>query len=123
MNIPENYNTVMPYLILKDAAGFIGFTQKLFNAILLQKFMNEDNSIMHAEIKIGDSTIMIGGSSGEWKSQPAGLYIHVDDTDKIYKQALELGAESVLEPEDKEYGRAAGIKDPFGNTWWLTSTE
>ena len=121
MKIPENYNTVMPYLILKDASGFLSFTKNLFNAKELQKVTDDDGSIRHAEIKIGDSTIMIGGSGGQWNPQPAGLYIHVEDADKSYKKALELGAESVMEPSDQSYGRSSGVLDPFGNTWWLTS--
>lgn len=121
MIIPENYNTVMPYLILEDANGFLSFSKKLFNAEELQVVMNEDNSVMHGEIRIGDSTIMFGQSGNQWKPQPAGLYIHVEDCDSSYKKALDLGAESVMEPSDQNYGRAGGIKDPSGNTWWLTS--
>jgi uncharacterized glyoxalase superfamily protein PhnB len=121
MKIPENYNTVMPYLILKDAAGFLNFTKNLFNAKELQKVTDDNGGIRHAEIRIGGSTIMIGGSGGEWKPQPAGLYINVEDANESYKKAIELGAESVLEPSDQSYGRSGGIIDPFGNTWWLTS--
>lgn len=121
MKIPENYNTVMPYLILENANGFLQFTKKLFNAKELQLVLNEDKSVMHAEIRIGDSTIMIGQSGGQWKPQPAGLYVHVDDCDNSYQNALALGAQSVMEPSDQKYGRAAGVNDPFGNTWWLTS--
>lgn len=123
MRIPDGYQTVMPYLILKDAPGFLSFTQKLLGAKELQKIMADDGEIMHAEIKIGDSTIMFGESNARWKPQPAGLYIHVEDCDKSYKKALELGAESVMEPSDQNYGRAAGVKDPFGNTWWLTTVK
>lgn len=121
MKLPENYNTVMPYLILEDATGFISFSKKLYNAEELQVVLNEDKSVMHGEIRIGDSTIMIGQSGNQWKPQPAGLYIHVEDCDITYKKALDLGAESVMEPSDQKYGRAAGVNDPFGNTWWLTS--
>jgi uncharacterized glyoxalase superfamily protein PhnB len=120
MKIPQNYNTVMPYLILRNPEGFLEFTQSLFNAEVLQKVMDGEQT-RHAEIKIGESTIMIGGGTKEWKPQPAGLYIHVEDCDESFKQALELGAETVLEPSDQSYGRSCGVLDPFGNTWWLTS--
>lgn len=121
MKIPENYNRVMPYLILKNPEGFLDFTKKLFNAEELMKVKNDDGSIMHAEIRIGDSTIMIGGSSDEWNAQPAGLYIHVEDCDDAYKKALELGAKSVMEPSDQSYGKNGGVVDANGNTWWLVS--
>jgi len=123
MKIPENYNRVMPYLILEDAEGFLMFTKKLFDAVELQKVKDDTGQIVHAEIKIGDSTIMCGNSSKQWKPQPAGLYIHVENSDETYKKALGLGAESVMEPSDQTYGRASGINDPFGNTWWLTSVK
>lgn len=64
---------------------------------------------------------MIGNSGGQWKPQPAGLYIHAENSDGTYKEALELGAKPVMEPSDQSYGRASGVEDPFGNTWWLTS--
>jgi uncharacterized glyoxalase superfamily protein PhnB len=121
MKLPQNYNTVMPYLILEDASGFLSFTKKLFDAKELQKVTDDNGGIVHAEIKIGDSTIMVGNSGGQWKPQPAGLYIHIEDSDEIYKKALEMGSKSVMEPSDQSYGRASGIADPFGNTWWLTS--
>jgi PhnB protein len=123
MKIPENYNRVMPYLILEDAPGFLTFTQKLFNAKELQKVTDDNGGIIHAEIKIGDSIIMCGNSGGQWKPQPAGLYIHVENSDETYRKAIELGAKSVMEPSDQSYGRASGITDPFGNTWWLTSAK
>ncbi|HEX9741142.1 MAG TPA: hypothetical protein VGA29_10240 [Ignavibacteriaceae bacterium] len=66
MKVPEGYQTVMPYLILKDASGFLNFSQKLFKAIELQKVTDDNGEIIHAEIKIGDSTIMFGQSGGQW---------------------------------------------------------
>jgi uncharacterized glyoxalase superfamily protein PhnB len=66
---------------------------------------------------------MFGQSGGQWNPQPAGLYIHVEDCDEIYKKAIELGAKSVMEPSDQNYGRASGVTDPFGNTWWLTTVK
>lgn len=121
MKIPENYNTVMPYLILDDASGFLEFTKRLFNATELQKVTDDKGEIIHAEIRIGDSTIMCGQSGSQWNPQPAGLYIHVNDCDSSFNKALQLNAEKIMGPSNQDYGRSAGIKDPFGNTWWLTS--
>lgn len=117
---PAYYRTVMPYLILENAETFLDFTQKVFGAEV--KMKNEDEEgIRHAEIVIGDSTIMIGQSGGQWAPQPAGLYINVDNADKTYEKAIEEGATTVMELSNQDYGRTGGVKDPCGNTWWITS--
>lgn len=117
---PDYYRTVMPYLILKDASEFLNFTKKVFGAE--EKMITEDDEgIRHAEIAIGDSTIMIGQSGGQWNPQPAGLYINVESADETYQKALDAGAESVMELSDEDYGRTCGVLDPCGNTWWITS--
>jgi PhnB protein len=119
---PDYYNSVMPYLILEDASGFIEFAKIIFGAEEKASYLNDDGQIMHSEIVIGDSTIMIGQSSNEWPVQTAGLYINVKLADENYQKALEAGASSVMEPSDQEYGRTCGVKDPHGVTWWITST-
>lgn len=121
MNIPENHQTVMPYLILKNVRGFLKFAQNVFDAEILQEHLDEDNHVMHAEIRIGNSTIMMGEANEIWNVNNAGMFIYVENSDEIYKDAIENGAESVMEIEDKDYGRSGGIKDPFGNIWWITS--
>lgn len=122
MNLPKGYQTVMPYLILNGVAAFIQFTKDVFGAGELGIYKNEDGSIMHAEIQIGGSTIMIGESGSEWPVQNAGLYINVENTDETFQKALNQGAEVVMPIADKDYGRTCGIKDPNGNTWWITQS-
>lgn len=121
--IPEGYNTVMPYLIINNAEGFLKFTQEVFGAIEKMKVMRDETTIMHAEIKIGESCIMFAGANEQFGVQNAGLYINVADADATYKKALEAGATSVMEPSDQSYGRSGGVKDPSGNTWWITSSQ
>jgi PhnB protein len=121
LNIPEGYQTVMPYIIVKDATGFLNFMQKIFGAAEKMKHMRDDNLIQHAEVKIGDSTIMFADSIEQWEPLTAGLYIHVPNADETYKAALNEGAVSIMEPSDRPYGRSGGFKDPFGNVWWVTS--
>lgn len=119
---PDYYRTVMPYLILENVDAFSEFAQEVFGAEEKMRHTEEDsNQVIHLEITIGDSTIMAGESNKEWKTQPAGLYIIVDSADEMYRKALGAGAESVMELSDQEYGRTGGVKDPFGNTWWITS--
>ena len=119
--IPEGYQTVTPYLILKNAAVFIVFAQKVFNAELVNKHMRDETIIMHAEIKIGNSIIMFADSTTQYAPSSAGFFIYSDDADKVYENAVSNGAVAVTEVTDQPYGRSGGIKDAFENTWWITS--
>lgn len=121
--VPEGYQRVMPYLILKNANDFLAFTKNVFGSIEKMKYMRDEQTIMHAEITIGDSTIMFADSTDQYQPMNAGMYIIVANADETYQLALENGATSINQPADMEYGRSAGIKDPFGNTWWITSNQ
>ena|SRR3569833_361968 len=121
VNIPEGYPQLMPYLIVKNAANFIGFTSNVFGAAEKFKTMRDEQTIMHAEIGIGDSVIMLADATEQFSVQNAGIFLYVDDCDTIFKKALDNGATEVMPPADQSYGRSAGITDPFGNTWWITS--
>lgn len=125
VNIPDGYQQVMPYLILKDARGFLDFTQKVFGAREKFKMMREDDPsvVMHAEVTIGDSVIMFADSNDQWGVSTAGLYVYVADVDAAYQRALETGATSVMEISEQSYGRSGGVKDPFGNTWWIVTDQ
>lgn len=125
MNIPESHQAVMPYLILKGAQKFIDFTTKVFDArVTARHTPAEDESIiMHAEINIDGSIIMFAESNEQWADQNAGLFIYVDDADDTFAKAKAEGAVVLLEPNDQDYGRTCGIKDPTGNVWWITSVQ
>ncbi|HEY5370382.1 MAG TPA: VOC family protein [Hanamia sp.] len=122
MKIPENYQTVMPYLIVENAAEFISFAQKVFGAKETHKTMRDENNIMHAEIMIGGSTIMFADATEKFQVSNAGLFVYVDDADETFKSALNNGGALVTELANQPYGRSGGIKDPFGNVWWITSS-
>ena len=121
--IPANYQTVMSYLILKDAQKFIDFTQHLFDATVTSKMMRDEKIIMHAEIMINEITIMLADATDDFKIQTTGLFVYVDDADKSYKKAIEAGAAVVTPMSDQPYGRSGGVLDPCGNTWWITSVK
>jgi len=121
MNIPENHQTVMPYLVLRDVRGFLKFAQNVFDAEILVEYLDENNRVMHAEIRIGDSTIMMGEANEIWTVNNAGMFIYVENADKTFQLALNEGAKSILEITDQDYGRSGGVKDPFGNIWWITA--
>jgi len=120
LNIPDGYNQVMPYLILEGAAGFMEFTQKVFGAAEKFKTMRDENVIMHAEISIGQSVIMIADATEQYSRQNANLFIYVANCNDTYQNALNNGAVTLMPPADQSYGRSCGVTDPFGNTWWIT---
>lgn len=121
VSFPSDYQQVMPYLILDNAMQFLEFTKTVFDAEEKIKHVNEDGSVGHCEIFIGKSVIMFSNSRPEWGAMNAGLFIYVADADTTYQKALDNGAVSVMPPADQEYGRSCGVKDPQGNTWWITS--
>ena len=118
---PTWYRTVMPYLILENAEGFLQFAREVFGAEEKSKHLDDQGHVNHAEIVIGDSTIMIGQSNENWPPQTAGLYINVESADESYQKSVDAGASTVMELSDQFYGRTCGVMDQTGNTWWITS--
>ena len=120
--IPEGYHAITPYLVLQDAAKFIDFAKQAFSAQERMRMPGPDGKIGHAEMQIGDSVLMLSDASAEFPAMPAMIHLYVSDADAMYKQALQAGASSVREPADQFYGdRSAGIKDAFGNQWYLAT--
>ena len=120
--IPDGYHTITPYIIVPNAAGFIEFAKKAFDAIVKERMDGPGGSIMHAELRIGNSIMMLSDPLRDPTLRPGHIYLYVDDTDETYNKAIAAGAESLLEPADQFYGdRNAGVKDVFGNTWWIAT--
>jgi PhnB protein len=119
--IPATHQTIMPYLILANASKFVAFMKAVFNAEEANMHMRDESTIMHGELMIGNSTIMLADSTETYAPNTAGMFIYVDDADETYKKALAEGAVSKMEPSDQPYGRSCGVTDPFGNVWWITS--
>lgn len=119
--IPASHQTLMPYLIVNNATGFIDFIKDVFEGKELNRHMRNETIIMHAEVMIGDSTLMLADSTSEITSRTAGMFIYVDDADATYEKALAKGATSIMPPANQPYGRSCGVNDAFGNTWWITS--
>ena len=116
----DTSHTVTPYLVVPDADAELTFLKTAFGATEVSCQRNADSTVMHAEIRIGDSLIMLGQAGGPWKPRPAALYLWIQDVDATYAKALQAGATSESEPEDKPYGhRNAGVIDRNGVTWWI----
>ena len=128
--IPEGYHSVTPYLIIKGAADAIEFYKKAFGATELFRFPAPDGKIGHAEIKIGDSPIMLADEFAEMGykgpqalgGSPVSLMIYVEDVDTIFNQAVAAGAIIKEALQDKFYGDRIGtLVDPFGHVWHVAT--
>ncbi len=118
--VPEGLHTVTPYITIQNVAKLIDFLTKVFGAEERERMTRPDGSIMHAEVRIGDSLIMMGEPQAGLQAMPCALYVYVPDTDAAYRCALDAGAVSLMEPADQFYGdRNAGVKDQLGNVWWI----
>jgi PhnB protein len=116
------YRTVTPYLLVDDADGELTFLQSAFAGIERQCSRTPDGQVMHAEMALGDSLVMIGQCNTQYPSRPCALYLWVDDVDATFQKALDAGGTVESAPEDKPYGhRNAGVIDPNGNTWWIAA--
>ena len=120
--IPDGYHSVTPYLSVPGVGKLLDFLQQAFEAQELHRMPRPDGTIMHAEVMIGDSRVMMGEPMGNAQPIFGSLYLYVPDVDAVYKRALQAGATSTSEPADQFYGdRSAGIKDPVGNQWWIAT--
>ena len=120
--IPAGHHTVTPYMVVEDVPRLVEFLKDAFGATELECIEGPDGRIMHAQIRIGDSMIMMGQANENFPPLTSAIYLYVIDTDATYKQALEAGGDSLMEPADQFYGdRNAGVKDPCGNLWWIAT--
>jgi PhnB protein len=129
-SIPEGYHSVQPYLHVRGAAKAIEFYQQAFGASEIMRMPQPDGRLGHAEIRIGDSVVMLADEFPErgiygpahYGGAPMTLMFYAEDCDAIYKKAMAAGSKSVREPTDQFYGdRMAGIEDPFGFQWYIAT--
>lgn len=120
---PEAYSSVSPYLMVRGAPRVIEFLTDAFGATPLRRFDLPDGTVMHAEVRIDDSVIMLSEGSEGYPAFEAWLHLYLPDVDLAYQRALEAGGTSVQAPEQKpgEADRRGGIKDPSGNVWWIST--
>jgi PhnB protein len=120
--MPQGYHTITPYLAVHEANKLIDFLKQTFDAKVIERLDRPDGSLGHAEVKIGNSMVMLGEPGDPAQAMPAMLYVYVPDTDATYHRALAAGAVSLQAPADQFYGdRNAGVQDPFGNRWWVAT--
>lgn len=114
------YTTVSPYLLVENVADQIEFIRSVFQTETIEDA--DQNPDGHAEIKIGDTTIMLGAGRPEWPVRQSMNYVYVEDVHAIYARAMACGAKSLCEPTERYYGdRECGFEDKYGNQWWCAT--
>ena len=117
--VPEGYHTVTPYVVVKGVVGFLDFMKEAFGAVEEIRVPNQDGTIGHAEVRIGDSVVMAFDAKDNWPATPGFLRLYVEDADALYEQALKAGAVSVTEMSTLMGERGGRVCDPLGNIWWI----
>ena len=120
--IPDGYHTITPYLVVPGAAALIDFLKQAFDARERLRHERPDGAIMHAEVEIGDSVLRLADALAAADASTATINLYVADADASYNRAISAGAASLREPADQVHGdRSAGVKDKWGNQWWLAT--
>lgn len=128
--IPEGYSTITPYLTVRDAARAIEFYAKAFGAREIFRMPGPGGSVMHAEIQIGNSILMLSEENPAWgalsplslKGTPFNLHLYVEDVDKAFKQAISAGCTEKLPVQNMFWGDRYGkLTDPFGHEWGIAT--
>lgn len=120
--LPEGYQSVTPYFTVRRADRLIEFLTAAFGASIVRMARYEDNRVQHARLRIGTSIVMLNEASDAYPAITSQMHLFVDDADATFRAALSLGAEAVMDPNDRPHGdRMAGITDPCGNVWWIAT--
>ncbi len=120
--VPEGFHTVTPYLLVDDCAKLIDFLVKALGAVERGRHAMPDGKIMHAQIKIGDSVLMMGDPPPGHAAAPSMLYLYTADPDALHARAVAAGAKVLAPMADQFYGdRSGAIEDPSGNKWWIAA--
>lgn len=121
MPIRPGFHTLTPYLLVTGVEELMEFLRNAFNAEETFRTTGAAGG-MHAEMRIGDSMVMLGDVTGRGEPMPVMVYMYVDDVDTVYERAVALGAKSIAEPETFPDGERRGaIEDPSGNHWWIAT--
>lgn len=118
---PEGYSTVSPYLVVDGASRTIEFLERVVDAVPLRRIDGENGRILHAEVRIGDSVVMLSDGDGGGPV-PSHVHIYVPDVDATYRHALEAGATSLQEPVKRDDpDKRGGVRDAGGTSWWFAT--
>ncbi len=120
---PVGYSSCSPYLVVEGAQRVIDFAKAAFGAAELRRYDMPDGSIMHAELRIDDTVIMLGEAGGDYPPIPSLVHVYVEDVDRTYQAALAAGAVEVDAPRtrDGDPDKRGSVRDPCGNTWAIAT--
>lgn len=118
---PEGYNTVNPFIISQDALELIRFLREVFGGVEIEEAhtVDDDGLLLHAEVRIAESIVMLADRKPDWPYTPSLLQVYVDDLEATLATARRLGARVVTEPTDFFGSRLSRVLDPWGNLWWI----
>ena len=120
--IPQDYGTVTPYLIVNGVPRLIDFLRETFHAEERARINDKEDHVGHAEVKIGNSMVMMANPTPQYSPIPSQLYVYVDNVDDAYRRAMKAGGTSEQEPTTQFYGdRTAAVRDPTGNVRWIAT--
>ena len=120
---PQDSSTVSPYLIVDGASRTIDFLVRVFDAVELRRFPDAAGKVLHAEVRIGDTVVMLADGGEQWPPMSSYVHVYVPDVDATFRLALEAGAVSVQVPVKKDdEDKRGGVRDPGGTTWWIATT-
>lgn len=123
--IPAGFHTITPYLTVQDVRRLIEFLKQALGAVEVRCSVTPDGSVMNAELRIGDSMVMLGEApkdKTDLKKMTSMLYMYVTDSDSVFERAIKAGGKAIREPADQIYGdRVGAIEDPCGNQWWIAT--
>jgi uncharacterized glyoxalase superfamily protein PhnB len=120
---PEDYPSMSPYIFCPDGDELIGFVEQAFGGILQRRFNRPDGSLMHAEVRIDDSVLMIGGGATSARTGAPHIHLYVQDALAVFDRAVAVGATVLQKPTRKrdDDDLRGGVRDPSGTTWWIAS--
>ncbi|MDP9843127.1 VOC family protein [Streptosporangium lutulentum] len=118
--VPDGYATVTPWLISTDTAKLMEYVKEAFDAEEIVRLVGDDGGIGHAEVRIGDSMVMMFDAKPDWPPTPGFLRLYVQDADTVHRRAVAAGGTSVTEVTHLLFGDRVGrVRDPLGNLWWI----
>ena len=121
MLIPPGFDTVTPYYMVDDAVSLVAFLIDGLNGVEVLRHMRPDGAIANAQVRLGDSTVMVSEASRDYPAMRASCYLYVDDADAAMLRATRAGAKQIMAVQDQPYGdRQGGVEDAHGNLWWLS---
>ncbi len=119
---PEGYSSVSPYLIVDGASRTIKFLLEAFDGVRLREVPGPGGSLIHAEVRLDDTVIMLTDGADGWPPIPSHVHVYVSNVDETYKRALKTGAISVQEPVKRgDADKRGAVRDPGGTTWWIAT--